>query len=118
MPTPPDLNSSDPDSHVRSTAPTKTSGNKRRLVILASFLAMLLGTGAYYKWSAIPSKLTTPKAPSRTRRRRNHRRRHSCRARRNPFTVPRLVHDRADSIQQKAHYECTTAQDRGDQPGH
>jgi Leucine Rich repeat len=58
---PPDANPSDADPHLPSTPP-RLSGKKRRGPILAALLVVLLGTGAYFKWSAVHAESMTQTA--------------------------------------------------------
>jgi hypothetical protein len=61
---PPDVNPSDPNPQIPSTAPAsqKMSAKKRRGIVLVAVLVVLVGTGAYFKWSAVRAESTTRSA--------------------------------------------------------
>jgi hypothetical protein len=61
---PPDVNPSDSDPQMPSTdpAPHKMSAKKRRGIVLAAVLVVLVGPIAYVKWNAVRAESTTRSA--------------------------------------------------------
>jgi hypothetical protein len=61
---PPDVNPSDPDPEIPSTAPVphRLGSKKRRGIVLAAVLVVLVGPIAYVKWNAARAESTTRSA--------------------------------------------------------
>jgi hypothetical protein len=59
---PPDVNPIAPKPEVPSAAPGKRNAKRRRIIILAAVLVGLVGTGAYFKWSAVRAESNTQSA--------------------------------------------------------
>jgi Leucine Rich repeat len=59
---PPDVNPSDPEPEAPSIAPAKVNAKRRRTIILVAVLGGLVGTGAYFKWSAVRAESDTRSA--------------------------------------------------------
>lgn len=59
---PPDANPSDPEFAQPSVPPEKIRAKRRRVIILAALLVVLVGTGAYFKWTAVRAESDTRSA--------------------------------------------------------
>jgi hypothetical protein len=59
---PPEVNPSAPEPDFEPVPTQKKGGKRRRLLVLAAVLIVLVGTGAYVKWSAVRAESDTSSA--------------------------------------------------------